>query len=256
MRNQENVSRRRANINRRTAEPDLTEATNLARTIVTDTPGLQRYHALGKAIVNACGDGRIKRVWLAAIETQSKLAKSSLTKSVKFAKKYTDEQLTTLTTASSGFIPSWRDIANNLTLETAAVLTAFSAAGNDQELRNALRLLKQERAAANPRRRTTPASAAQPVQLQNAGLEERLAALEAEYMRITDAIGQIKSIISEQVDDDDLRENLIAAIEDVNRTDASSLVELESIQTDIDNLPEPLDEDEFYEMGDNPAMVW
>lgn len=195
--------------NGQTASPNFKPAIKLAKAIVKDIPGLDKYYALGKAIIEAVGNKKLKREWIVLIEENSGLAKSSLTKATKFAKNYSQEQLDAL--KAGAFVPSWHVMANNLSLGAAEVLDAYAQATDALALRNALRELKRQKAGTRTRERGQTAVQTDPNEL--AALSERLESLESFQSLVRETVLRIRQMVEERLVDEELRAAILKEIE-------------------------------------------
>jgi len=78
---------------------------------------------------------------LGVIARKSGWSKSTLQKACQFAEKYSEEQVETLLQGHFGL--AWRDIAQNLCVETQAFIIAYSTAQTSREFRNSVMQLRQ-----------------------------------------------------------------------------------------------------------------
>ena len=118
-------------------------------------------------------------------------SKSTVHKSFKFARKYSNEQLASL--LNGPFSLSWRDIAQNLSVDSADFLRTYSESENPEQFRNAVTQLRRTRPTRNQAPRPPRKTRAE-LETENTELRNRVSDLEAEnaalQVRIQEFEGQ------------------------------------------------------------------
>ena len=114
-------------------------------------------------------------------------SKSTVHKSLKFARKYSTEQLASL--VNGPFSLSWRDVAQNLSVPAEDFLRTYHDSENLEQFRNAVMQLRRTR---NPSTRTRRKTRVE-LETENAELRNRVSTLETENAALQQRIKELEA---------------------------------------------------------------
>ena len=136
--------------------------------------------------IDGCGDSVYGQDTAGRIAEEVGCSKSTVQKSLKFAKGYSSEQLASLLNGS--FSLSWRDIAQNLSVPTEDFLRTYRDSRNPEQFRNAVTQFRRTRNRSTRVPRKTRAE----LEAENVELQNKVSVLETEKAALQQRIKELE----------------------------------------------------------------